>query len=126
MKCLGVDYGESRVGIAISDDEGKIAFPRKTVSAKTVIREIKSLVKKESIKKVIVGLPLSLGNRETDQTKAVRKFAKELHLSLTIPVEFENEIFTTRMAEKAQVKKEHADAAAAAIILQSYLDKKKR
>jgi RNase H-fold protein (predicted Holliday junction resolvase) len=56
----------------------------------------------------------------------VRKFAGKLHTSLTIPVEFENEVFTTRMAESTGVKKEHADDVAAAIILQSFLDKENR
>lgn len=126
MKYLGIDYGEKRVGIAVSDDEGKIAFPRKTLAPKEVIKEIKSLIKKESIAKVIVGLPQSLANKETGQTGAVRKFAEKLHLSITIPVEFENEVFTTRMARDTGTEKKNADAAAAAIILQSFLDKKEK
>lgn len=126
MRYLGIDHGEKRVGIAISDDEGKIAFPRKTVVPKDAIKEIKSVVKKEGIGKIIIGLPLSLGNKDTEQTKIVRRFAEKLHTSLTIPVEFENEVFTTRMAENAGVKKKNADAAATAIILQSYLDKQNR
>ncbi len=125
MKYLGIDYGEKRVGIAISDDEGKIAFPRQTLAAKDAIKEMKSLVKEESVGKIIIGLPLSLGNKETEQTRIVRKFAGKLHTSLAIPVEFENEVFTTRMAKTSGVKKENADAVAAAIILQTFLDKKK-
>lgn len=126
MRYLGVDHGEKRVGIAISDDEGKIAFPCKTVVPKDAVKKIKSVVKKEAIGKIIICLPLSLGNRETEQTKIVRRFAEKLHTSLTIPVEFENEIFTTRMAKDAGTEKKNADAVAAAIILQSYLDKKKK
>ena len=123
MRYLGIDHGGKHIGIAISDPEGKIAFPRKTLSAKNAIKEIKSLIKKEGIEKVIVGLPLSLENKETLQTKVVRKFAEKLHFFLTIPMEFENEIFSTRLAEEVRVKKENTDATAAAIILQSFLDK---
>lgn len=123
MKYLGIDHGKKRVGIAVSDPEGKIAFPRKTIASTNAPEEIEALVKTEDIQKIILGLPVSMEGRETPQTALVREFAQELHLKLTVPIEFQNELLSTHLAESEGIKKEHADEAAAALILQSYLDK---
>ena len=127
MRYLGIDHGDKRVGTAFSDEEGKIAFPLSTIANDhSLFKSLGSIVKKEGISKIIVGIPFSSKGEETRQSKKVREFAALLHKKLSLPVEFENELLTTRLAEVEGIKKELADASAAAIILQSYLDKQNR
>lgn len=126
MRYLGIDYGMRRIGVAVAESETRIAMPRGVIvraGDARVIADIASMVKKELIEKIVVGLPLALDGQETAMSRAARAFGEQLGAAIGIPVEFENEIFTTRMAEHEGVKKQHVDAASAAIILQSYLDK---
>ena len=126
MRHLGIDYGAKRIGIAVSDQGGKIAFPKKVIfnrGNKRVMEEIGALLKEESISKIIIGLPISLDGSESEQTKEVRKFSGDLSKRTALNIEFENEMLTTRMAKQAGVSKEHLDESSAALILQSYLDK---
>ena len=121
---LGIDYGDVRIGVALSDAEGNIAFPQKTIlNNKSAIISLAKRAKQEGVATIVIGLPISFGGNETDQTKKVRAFAKMLAQKIAIPIEFENEILTTRMARDAGAKKKTIDASAAAIILQAYLDK---
>ena len=127
MRYLGVDYGRARIGIAVSDPEGKIAFPRQVIayrSMRQVIAAFKDSVAAEGIEEIVAGLPVGLDGQDTEETAAVRVFAEALAAALGLPVHLENEMFTTRMAEAAGGKGKMSDASAAAIILQSYLDKK--
>lgn len=126
MKYIGIDYGRKRIGIALSDVNGRMAFPKKIIfnrSKESVLREIRQIVKAEKVSKVIVGLPTHLDGRETEESRRVRDFVEDIEKKLNLSVEFENEALTTRMARRAGIKKEHVDEAAAALILQSYLDK---
>ena len=126
MRYLGIDYGGKRIGLAISDEEGKMAFPHGLIlnrGARPAIKEITSLVRKEKIAKIIIGLPVGLSGQETTQTKNTRAFFRKLKERVGIPLEFENEMLTTRIAEQTGTGKEYRDKAAAALILQSYLDK---
>src|SRR3989344_1926818 len=124
MRYLGIDYGDVRIGVALSDAEGKIAFPQKTIlNNKSAIISLAKRAKQEGVATIVIGLPISFGGNETDQTKKVRAFAKMLAQKIAIPIEFENEILTTRMARDAGAKKKTIDASAAEIILQAYLDK---
>ena len=122
---LGVDFGAKRIGIAVSNPEGTIAFPREIVRGGAGAAErILAIAKEEGMATIVVGLPLGQGGNDTDQTMRVRAFVRELRRATAMPIEFENEIFTTRMAHASGVKKDRLDASAAAIILQSYLDKR--
>lgn len=125
MKYLGIDYGDIRIGIAVSDEERKIAFPLLQISNDgfgMIAREIKKIIKKEKIAKIVIGLPISLRGQETAQTIKTKNFAKKLKKTVSVPVEFENEMLTTKIAGENSSKKS-IDSSAAAIILQSYLDK---
>ncbi len=128
MRYLGVDYGRARIGIAVSDPEGKIAFPDRVITRRgirQVIAEFEKIIGEKEIGAIVAGLPLGLAGGETQETEEVRAFTARLETALRIPIHFENEIFTTRMAE-AHGKGKMSDASAAAIILQSYLDKKNK
>jgi len=105
MKFLGIDYGEKNIGLAIGNDDLKIAMPFKIAHS---IKEVKEIIRREKIDKIIIGLPKGFRG-ETEETKKVREFAKKFKY-----FEFVDERFTSKIAQN--------HAGAATIILQSYLD----
>ena len=119
MRYLGIDFGRKRIGLALSDAEGRIAFPHKTVGRAD---DVFKVIEAEGVDAVVIGLPVSLDGTDSEETRAVRAFAAMLSGSLQLPMAFESEVFTTKIAE-AHSSREHADASAAALILQSYLDR---
>jgi putative Holliday junction resolvase len=124
MKYMGIDYGEKRVGVAVSDPQGEIAFPKTTLfNNQWLWKNLGSLLAEEKISRVVVGLPLARDGVDTEQTVKVRNFVEGLQKITKIPIDFENEILTTELVKKVGIKKEHTDESAAALILQSYLDK---
>ena len=119
MRSLGIDFGEKRIGLALSDEPGTLAFPYDTVHDISAIRKV---VAAKGVGQIIVGLPHSLAGRKTAETRAVEGFVAELRKAVQLPVELEDEMFTTKIARRASPRGK-ADASAAALILQSYLDK---
>lgn len=119
MRYLGIDYGTKRIGLAVSDPDGQLAFPYTTVGR---LEDVTAIVSQQHIGAIVVGLPQSLGGTDTSTTRIVRTFAAQLAESVQLPIVFENEVFTTKVAE-AHSPPKATDAAAAALILQSYLDK---
>lgn len=121
---MGIDYGEKRIGLAITDEKKQFAFPYSVIENKSqIIKKIQEIIKKEAIKKIILGLPLDIAGRPNPVLKSVEKFKKNLEKVSGLSVEFENEIFTTKEAERIQGKHGKIDASAAALILKSYLAK---
>lgn len=125
MRYLGIDYGHKRIGIAISDEEGRMAFPLTELPAEfgNFVKEIRKIIKKESVEKIVIGLPITFGGKESFQAKAVKEFGRELGKMVQLPMEYENEVLSTKLAERAGTPKSKINASAAAVILQSYLDK---
>ena len=116
MKLLGIDHGDKRIGIAVSDETMTFAFPRVVLhNTKTIFKEIKKICGDENIAKIVVGMPISFSGGKSAQAEKVERFGEELEMFLSIPVEYENEIFTTKIGRD--------DASAAALILQGYLDR---
>lgn len=126
MKLLGIDFGEKYIGLAISDKNDEFAFPYKTLENKNqefILKSLQEICKKEKIKKIIIGLPLSKQMKVTGQTKIVKEFAQRLEKFLKLPIEFENELFSTKIIEKNFGKSKRINEAAAAVILQSWIDR---
>ncbi|MDP2638574.1 MAG: Holliday junction resolvase RuvX [Candidatus Azambacteria bacterium] len=122
MKILGVDYGSKWIGTAITDDGQKMAFPYQTLENNfRTFSRLNELIKKENIYKIVIGLPLNKQMKSTNQTVEIEDWAEKLIKEVDLPVEFENEILTTKAAESYGAKNQHS--AAAAILLQSYLDR---
>lgn len=124
MKYLGIDYGAKRIGVAISDAEGKIAFPRATIpNNEKLFSQLQQLTTSEHIEAIIVGDTRAFAGLENPITKDLEAFVGELKKNIKLPValgwEAGSSIEASRYAAKG---KEHDDAAAAAIILQRYLD----
>lgn len=128
MRYVGIDYGVRRIGVARSDEDGTIAFPERTIeyrARKDAIAELKKICAQD-VAAIVIGLPVGLDGKETDETGEVRKFAAELGRAIDAPIYFENEMLTSRMARAAGMTGGHIDASSAALILQSYLDKQER
>jgi putative Holliday junction resolvase len=141
MRFAGVDVGRRRIGLAVSDPSGMLARPLTTIVVGTedpvdlVAREIARLVAEdEGLSGVIVGVPLRLDGTATDATSYVRGFIGRLEQRTAIPIVTADERLTSREAESRLAEREpdwrkrkmKLDAAAAAIILQDYLDGRAR
>ena len=125
MKYLGIDYGRARVGTAISDNEGKIAFPRdvfKNAGIGALADAIASLAKTEAALEIVLGLPRVVPGMDASVRDEIQDLADIIKKQYQIPVSFQDEFFTTRIAEEHSQK--NADASAAALILQSFLDRR--
>ena len=131
-RVLAIDYGNKRVGIAVTDPLKLIATPLDTVHAKDILNFLKAYTQKEEVEAMVVGMPKTLGNNPTDVTSAVVGFVRKLKKELpTIPVFTVDERFTSKMAFQAMIdgglkkkdrrNKETVDKVSATIILQSYL-----
>jgi putative Holliday junction resolvase len=139
MRVLGIDYGERRIGIAVSDPTGTIARPVGTipgdrsqaVAVARVIAQIAELEQDdEPVSLVVVGLPSRLDGSANEQTPRVHAFAEMLRARSGRPVVLQDERLTSHEADGLlairerdwRKRKLRLDAAAAAVILQEYLD----
>ncbi len=123
---MGIDYGTRRIGIAVSNPEGSIALPRTTIEVESeadAVRGVKKIIREEKIETVVVGLPSAADGTDTEQTRVTRAFIEKLAVEAMVPVEPEDELLTSRMARASGMENGHIDAASAALILQSFLDR---
>lgn len=129
-RLLAVDYGEKRIGLAISDELNLFAYPLTVLINKPrVVSEIVKIVYDNKVGKIIVGLPV--WDKSTTMVEKVKSFVELLKKELPeIEIEFVNEFYTTRIAEEKVVSigkklkkcKDKIDSYAACVILQEYLD----
>jgi putative transcription antitermination factor YqgF len=125
---LGVDFGAAKVGLAMADAETKIAFVYDTIkNDKNLVQNIGQICEKENVKTIVLGTSFEKGMKQRDFD--VQKIADTLRKSLGVEVVFQEEMFTTKMAEDNLIAKgvkglkKFDDAEAAKIILQSWIDK---
>jgi putative Holliday junction resolvase len=137
-KTLGLDYGSVRVGVALSDETGTIAFGRKIIENKPALfNQLLELIQKEDIIEIVIGYPLNLKGQKTPQTLEVEKFECDLKefllkLDLNLKIVRWDERLTSKMAEASLLvsgmkksrrqDKSNLDIISAALLLQSYLD----
>ena len=133
-RVLGVDYGSSRVGLALSDPQKIIASPLHTLinnGNDRLKKKLLEVIKKKNVEYIVIGLPIGLKGQETSQTKIVREFAEEIR-SLALPVYVQDERLSSLSAKKSLIEqnvktghnKSFIDSTAAAIFLQQFLDSK--
>jgi putative Holliday junction resolvase len=125
VRVLALDHGSARTGVALSDPSGTIATPLPAVlrvGARKGRRELQRLIVERQVQRIVVGLPLGLQGRDTDQTREARAFAAALQelVGPEIPVELYDERFTTRMAQAAGGEADE-DSRAAAVLLEEWL-----
>ena len=133
-RILGVDYGDSRIGLALSDPNKIIASPFKTIKNigfdKTK-KKIFDIIRENKVELIVLGLPVSMSGTETNQTKKVREFQSFIQ-DFDIPIEMQDERLSSFTAKKSLIQqkiktghnKHLIDSTAAAIFLQQYLDSK--
>jgi len=130
---LGVDYGERRMGLAVSDPEAIVAIPLSVVrvySDNQRISVIRSAVGEKNVVRVIVGLPLNMNGSIGPAAEKVRRFVGRLSAALAVPVETWDERLSSSLAERAMLdarinsrkRRKVVDKMAAQVILQTYLD----
>jgi len=140
-RVLGIDLGARRVGLAISDPSRTLARPLATIRVSSpqdavdqVMREVARLCgEEEGLATIVVGIPRRLDGTATEQTRAAEAFLEALVASTPLPIAREDERLTSREAESRlavrerdwRIRKAKLDAAAAAVILQDYLDREK-
>ncbi|MDP8221277.1 MAG: Holliday junction resolvase RuvX [Candidatus Stygibacter frigidus] len=130
-RLLAIDYGEKRIGIALSDPMRTISKPyRVLANAEGFWEELNAIISSENVGRIILGLPLNFEGEDTQKTKEVRAFGTELTDRVNIPWEFYDESFTSQDANKAlktmgysiKDSRKVIDMMAAALILRNYLD----
>jgi putative Holliday junction resolvase len=133
MRILGIDLGQKRIGLAITDRDGQFAFPDSVLSSagpKKDVAAIAQIVAEREIGRVVVGLPKHMDGRMGPEAEAAERFASTLEKAAGVPVETLDERWTSVEAERvlrdrghdAKRSKQHVDAVAASIILRTYLD----
>ena len=133
MRRLGLDLGEKRIGVSLSDVEGILARPLVVVhrrSKQNDFEAIARLVQEWAVEQVVVGLPQSLEGEIGPQARWVKRYARELAHVLDVPIVYFDESYSTVEADELlraggrphRRRREMIDAAAAAVILQGYLD----
>lgn len=140
MRVLGIDYGDSRVGVALSDPLLITANSLGIVDAKegrrAVVTKVVELIQKHEVSTVVIGYPVNMDGTKGPRVKVTEKFARELQAACTeaqpVEIVFLDERLTTRMADRAMIEmnvhqrqKGVSDEIAAMLILQNYLDSRR-
>ena len=135
MKVIGIDFGLSKVGLAISDPSGIIALPLKVLRYKKkedLLSELQNISKEKDVNKFVIGYPISMNYKENEMTKIIDSFKQDME-NLNFEVILEDERLSSEYAKKIMIEqdikvsrnKEMVDLTAASIILQTYLDRNK-
>ena len=135
-RILGLDHGERRIGLALSDPLQIIAKPFKTLDLlnhENVFKTINNIIIENNIESIVVGYPLTLRNDLSIQTEKVLKFVAELKKNVSIDVFLYDERLSSNIAKKSLIpqgiktghNKDEIDKTAAAVFLQNYLDEQK-
>ena len=136
MRILALDVGEKRVGVAVSDAGGVIAQAAGVIvrrSRRQVLAEIRARVAASGATRIVVGLPLRMDGTEGDAAAGVRKFIDALRTVVPVPVEVQDERLSTAEADRVMIasgahrtrRRAARDAVAAALFLQTYLDRQR-
>jgi len=134
-RIVGIDYGRKRVGVALSDPLMMFASPKETIQTANIIDYLKKLCIEDSIVRFVVGYPMNMDNTPSEAAADVDVFLKQLHKNFPdIPVSLEDERFTSVLAHRSLIDsgvkkmdrrdKFAIDKVSAAIILQTFMDRK--
>ena len=137
MKYIGIDYGTKNIGIAVSDENGSVAFPHSTVKAGPhALQEVVDIVKAQGAGEIVIGEARNFAGERNPVMEDIEQFKKDVGELTQLPVHYEREFFTSALAarqfapqegsRKQNPSQEKLDASAAALILQSFLDRMKK
>ena len=125
-RLVGIDFGSKRVGIAVSDEAGEFALPREVLpNDDDLVDEVAQICADEDAQAIIIGESKDYDMTDNAIMKEAREFAEAIGDETGIPVHFELEFMSSVQAARFQGETDMLDASAAAIILQSYLDKQR-
>ncbi len=126
MRLMGIDYGTKKVGLAFTDEGGNMAFPHGVVpNTPKLLDVILGLMQEKKVETVVIGHSLDKTGKPNAVHAAVENLMLDITLQTGIPVHLEPEQFTTQAAVRLQGKNAETDASAAALILDSYLTRRK-
>ena len=134
-RIIGIDFGLSKVGIAISDPSGIISMPLETIrykNQKELVEVLKKIALEKNVKTLVIGYPLNMNYKENNMTEVIDKF-KIVMENNDFEIHLEDERLSSQYAKKIMIQqdiktgknKEMVDVLSASIILQTYLDRKK-
>ena len=137
MRIMGLDFGSKRIGVALSDELFLTAQGADTIHRKELkldLGVISNIIKENNVIEIVVGLPISMDGTHSRKTGEVLEFVEGLAKAVTIPVKTWDERLTTVQADRAMLeagmnsfkRRRLADKVAAQLILQGYLDSRKR
>jgi putative Holliday junction resolvase len=126
MRYLGIDYGTKRVGVAVSDEAGTMAFPRSVLpNDGALLDALVALIEKEAVGAVVIGHSVNTKGEANAVQDGIENLILDLTLAVGLPVESEPEQYTTQAALRIQGRTSQTDASAAALILTGYLDRQR-
>jgi putative Holliday junction resolvase len=134
-RIIGIDFGLSKVGIAISDPSGIISMPLEVIrykQQKDLVESLKRIASEKNVKTLVIGYPLSMNYKENKMTEIIDKFKSVMEKN-NFDIHLEDERLSSQYAKKIMIQqniktghnKEMVDILSASIILQTYLDRKK-
>ncbi len=134
VRTLALDYGEARIGVAISDPDGRLAQPLETIATRpgdaAALARIAELVKTREVGEIVVGLPLHMDGRRGPEAERTRAFGERVRQLTGVPVEYLDERWTSREAERAldaagvsrRKQRGRVDPIAASLLLRTFLE----
>lgn len=126
MRKMGIDYGKKRVGVAFTDDAGLMAFPHSVlVNDADLLPKLLKLIQEKSVEEIVIGHSLGRDGLPNEIHGGVTELVTDLTLQVGLPVHLEPEQYTTQEAVRFQGRTGMTDASAAAIILNSFITRKK-
>ena len=126
MRYLGIDYGSKRVGLALSDEAGMMAFPHAVIpNSPTLRKDIEAIIIKNKVTEIVIGHSLDKQSKPNKIQSAIEELMTDLTLAVGLPIHLQPEQFSTQAAIQIQGRNNMTDAAAAALILDSFITKKK-
>ena len=126
MRKMGIDYGTKKLGIALTDDQGLMAFPYEVwPNDGELVKKIVALIEEKGVAEIVIGHSLGRDGEPNKVHAAVEELVTDLTLETGLPVHLEPEQYTTQEAIRFQGRTADTDASAAAIILNSFITRKK-
>ncbi|MCA9354367.1 MAG: Holliday junction resolvase RuvX [Candidatus Kaiserbacteria bacterium] len=124
MKRMGIDFGSKKIGIALTDDGGTMAFPHEVVpNDANFLKYVEALVAERGVGEIVIGHSLNNDGEPNAIHEAVETFITDVTLHIGIPVHLEPEQYSSQAAARVQGKNAMVDASAAALILDSFITK---
>jgi len=126
MRYIGIDYGSKKIGLALSDESGNMAFPHAVwPNDDAFFGKLEALVSEREVGSIVIGHSKNKDGSDNDLQTAITALVTDLTLATGLPVHLEPEQYSTQAATRIQGKNEHTDASAAALILDSFFIKQR-